>query len=108
MACAYVEVGPTSALDAAIMMTRLQSQQDTSKIIVTCINFPSTIFLAKYDVCDGWKNSVFNAGSIRIQIEAGVHFFGQEKLGRRDYLDYLKLLAKSGDNFIMAHSCLLK
>jgi len=40
---------------------------------------------------------------IRIQIEAGVHFFGQEKLGRRDYLDYLdylKLLAKSGDNLV--------
>jgi len=37
---------------------------------------------------------------IRIQIEAGVHFFGQEKLVRRDYLDYLKLLAKSGDNLV--------
>ena len=38
------------------------------------------------------------SGGFRIQIEVGVHFFGQEKLDRRDYLDYLKLLAKSGDN----------
>jgi len=28
------------------------------------------------------------------------HCFGQEKLGRRLYLDYLKLLAKSGDNLV--------
>jgi len=33
---------------------------------------------------------------IRIQIEAGVHFFGTQKLFRRDYLDYLKLLANLG------------
>ena len=37
---------------------------------------------------------------LRIQIEAYFHCFGQEKLGRRDYLDYLKLLAKSGDNLV--------
>ena len=37
---------------------------------------------------------------LRLQIESYFHVFGTRKLGRRDYLDYLKLLAKSGDNLV--------
>ena len=45
-------------------------------------------------------NQEMNRVFLRIQIEAYFHFFGTRKLFRRDYLDYLKLLAKSGDNLV--------
>jgi len=34
---------------------------------------------------------------LRFSVEAEVNFFRREKLSRRDYLDYLKKRAKSGD-----------
>jgi len=52
-------------------------------------------------------NQEMNRVFLRIQIEAYriqmklvFHCFGQQTLGRRDYLDCLKLLAKSGDNLV--------
>jgi len=62
--------------------------------------FLDSLFFGILVVYNGEINQEMNRVFLRIQIEGGVHFFGQEKFGRRDYLDYLKLLAKSGDNLV--------
>jgi len=62
--------------------------------------FLDSLFFRVFTFFNGEMNQEMNRVFLRIQIEAGVHFFGQEKLGRRDYLDYFKLLAKPGDNLV--------
>ena len=62
--------------------------------------FLDSLFLRLLTFFNGEMNQEMNRVFLRIQIEAYFHCFGQEKLGRRDYLDYLKLLAKSGDNLV--------
>jgi len=38
---------------------------------------------------------------LRFRVEAEVNFLHREKLSRRDYLDYLKIKAKSGDMAVL-------
>ena len=62
--------------------------------------FLDSLFFRLLTFFNGEMNQEMNRVFLRIQIESGIHFFGTEKLCRRDYLDYLELLAKSGDNLV--------
>ena len=62
--------------------------------------FLDSLFFRLLTFFNGEMNLHIQIEFLRIQIESYFHCFGQEKLGRRDYLDYLKLLAKSGDNLV--------
>ena len=55
--------------------------------------FLDSLFFRVLTFFNGEMNQEMNRVFLRIQIEA-------RKLFRRDYLDYLKLLAKSGDNLV--------
>ena len=89
----------------------LKSWRKTARMILTtktrphhqrlhCSYFSIPYFLGSLHFSMEKWTKKWTSVFLRIQIEAYFHFFGTWKLFRRDYLDYLKLLAKSGDNLV--------
>jgi len=103
-AAKYDEIA--SYIAAAIKILEEDSEDDTdhedtpTPPTFTQQLFLDSLFFRLLTFFNGEMNQEMNRVFLRIQIEAYFQCFGQEKLGPRDYLDYLKLLAKSGDNLV--------